>query len=84
MIMGARSRPYVSPSIELSDEQAVLEVVLEGLEKASISADLAIRLWNETGAIRVCRREPLQGRTGKLLPLHSNRNSNVSRVGQRQ
>jgi len=63
----------VSPSVELSDEQAVIEAVLEGLEKASISADLAIRLWNQTGAIRVCRREPMHGRSGKLLPLHSNR-----------
>ena len=72
----------VSPSVELSDEQAVIDTVLKGLEKASICADLAIRLWNQTGAIRVCRSAPIQGRSGKLLPLHSNRRPSAVTPGQ--
>ena len=63
----------VSPSVRLADEHAVIAAVLEGLTKASISADLAVRLWNQTGAIRVRRVEPTIGARGKLQPLRSER-----------
>lgn len=61
----------VSPSVPIEDEQAVIDAVLRGLEKASISADLAVRLWNEAGSIRVRRAEPIVGSRGKVLPLRS-------------
>jgi hypothetical protein len=69
----------VSPSVELDSEQAVVEAVLQGLEKASISADLAVRLWNQAGAIRVRRDEPHIGQRGKLLPLRSDRRAAEAR-----
>jgi hypothetical protein len=60
----------VSPRVRLDDEQALIDAVLEGLEQASISADLAMRLWNQAGAIRVRRVEPTLGGSAKLHPLH--------------
>lgn len=60
----------VDPAVGPLDEGAVLATVLAALEKASISADLAMRLWNHTGAIRVVRAPPVVGARGKLLPLH--------------
>jgi len=63
----------VSPSVRLADESAVVAAVLEALQQASISADLAGRLWNQAGAIRVRRVEPALGATGKLHPLHFSR-----------
>ncbi|MDX1382582.1 MAG: hypothetical protein R3190_03005, partial [Thermoanaerobaculia bacterium] len=63
----------VSPAVGEIDEEALLGAVLAGLERASVSSDLAVRLWNQTGAIRVERAEPHHGGRGKLLPLHSTR-----------
>jgi hypothetical protein len=65
----------VSPSVGPVDEAALVAAVLAGLERASISADLAIRLWNQTGALRVARIEPTTGARGKLQPLRSERRS---------
>jgi hypothetical protein len=61
---------HVSPDVGEIDEAAVVATVLAGLEGASISADLAVRLWNQAGAIRVRRVRPVLGGRGKLLPLH--------------
>jgi hypothetical protein len=63
----------VSPSVGPLDDAALTAAVLEGLERASISADLAVRLWNQTGAFRVRRVEPVVGARGKLQPLRSER-----------
>jgi hypothetical protein len=63
----------VSPRVQLASEQELLAAVLEGLERASISADLAVRLWNQTGAIRVRRAEPDVGPRGKVALLRSER-----------
>jgi hypothetical protein len=63
----------VSPSVPIEDESAVIEVLLDGLREASISADLALRLWNQTGAIRIERVEPPMTSRGKLFPLQSTR-----------
>jgi hypothetical protein len=68
----------VSPSVGALDEGAVLATVLAALEQASISADLAMRLWNHTGAIRVVRDAPIVGARGKLLPLHLGRRGTSS------
>jgi hypothetical protein len=59
-----------SPRLQIADEGAVVSAVLEGLRAASISADLAGRLWNQAGAIVVRREEPRLGGGGKLMPLH--------------
>jgi len=63
----------VSPTVQIDDESALISAVLEGLETASISADLAGRLWNHAGAIRVRRVEPVIGRRDKVLPLYRGR-----------
>lgn len=68
----------VSPAVGPLDEQAVLATMLAALAKASISADLAMRLWNHTGAIRIVRAQPLVGARGKLLPLHLGRHASRS------
>jgi hypothetical protein len=59
-----------SPRLQIADEADVVRAVLEGLRAASISADLAGRLWNQAGAIVVRREEPRLGSGGKLMPLH--------------
>jgi hypothetical protein len=59
----------VSPAVGAVDEREVLAAVLAALERASISADLAMRLWNHTGAIRVVRAAPILGARGKQQPL---------------
>jgi hypothetical protein len=59
-----------SPRLDLPDEAALIGAVLEGLRSTSISADLAGRLWNQSGAIVVRREEPRVGGGGKLMPLH--------------
>jgi hypothetical protein len=68
----------VSPSVGPLDEGAVLATVLTALERASISADLAVRLWNHTGAIRIVRAAPIVGARGKLLPLHLGRRARAT------
>jgi len=70
---------HVSPSVDLDDERQVVEAVLAGLESASISADLAVRLWNQAGAIGVRRVAPIVGGRGKLLPLHLAKRSEANR-----
>ena len=60
---------HVSPKIDLDDEQQLIQTVLSGLEKGSISADLAGRLWNQAGAMQVRRVQPILGGRGKLMPL---------------
>jgi hypothetical protein len=61
---------HVSPAVGEVDEAAVVATVLDGLARASLSADLAARLWNQAGAIGVRRVAPVLGGRGKLLPLH--------------
>ena len=61
---------HVSPELGAIDEAAVVATVLGSLERASISADLAVRLWNQADAIGVRRVAPMLGGRGKLLPLH--------------
>jgi len=59
----------VGPAVGPVDEGEVLAVVRAALERASISADLAARLWNHTGTLRVVRAAPVVGARGKQQPL---------------
>jgi hypothetical protein len=63
----------VSPWLEIDDEAALVAALRDGLGRASISADLAVRLWNHAGAIRVERREPPMSVRAKLFPIQSRR-----------
>jgi len=60
---------HIAPAVGAVDEAAVVATVLAGLTRASVSADLAGRLWNQAGAIGVRRVAPVLGGRGKLLPL---------------
>ena len=58
----------VSPRVEIPDEQAVVEVVLDEAARGSARA-----LWKQAGTVRVQRREPIWTERGKLMPLHLDR-----------
>jgi hypothetical protein len=60
----------VHPRIEIGDDNEVIEVVLEALEKGSVSADSARAIWRQAGTLRIQRRVPISTARGKLLPLH--------------
>ena len=71
----------ISPSVAIADEDAVVAALREGLRRASISADLAFRLWNQSGAIRVDRVAPPMSVRGKLFPIQSSRREAAARRG---
>lgn len=60
----------VSPRIELVDDGAVIETVLEALGRSSPSADLARAVWSQAQTLKVKRIEPVSTARGKLMPLH--------------
>jgi hypothetical protein len=63
----------VSPQVELSSEQALLDVLLDGIGATSPAGDLARASWSAAGTLRVVRREPNWTGRGKLMPLHLSR-----------
>jgi hypothetical protein len=69
----------ISPSVAIADEAEVVAALRDGLRRASISADLACRLWSQAGAIRVARVEPPMSVRGKLFPIQSTRREAESR-----
>jgi hypothetical protein len=72
----------VSPRIEITDENEVIEVVLEALGRGSVAADLARAHWSQAGTFQVKRENPIWTSRGKLMPLHlahrSERSTNPS------
>jgi hypothetical protein len=60
----------VHPRIEIPDEEAVIDTVLESLRRSSVAADLAGAIWNHAGSLQVKREEPIWTARGKLMPLH--------------
>jgi hypothetical protein len=60
----------VSPRIEIADERAVIEAVLEALGRSSPAADLARAIWSQARTLTVKRMEPVSTARGKLMPLH--------------
>lgn len=68
----------VSPKIEIADEAAVIETVLDALGQSSVAADLARALWTQAKTLRVKRMEPIWTARGKLMPLHLARRSERS------
>jgi hypothetical protein len=65
----------VSPRIEIADEAAVVEAVLEALGRRSVAADLARAIWSQARTLRVKRVEPIWTVRGKLMPLYLARRS---------
>lgn len=60
----------ISPSVNIPDEDQVIQVVLESLQRSSVSADLARDLWSQASTFRIRRIEPIWTARGKLMPLH--------------
>ncbi len=60
----------VSPRVELQDEAAVVDMVLEELGRGGADAGISRTIWHQAGTLRVKRMEPVWTSRGKLLPLH--------------
>jgi hypothetical protein len=63
----------IHPRVTIPDENAVIEVILDELRQSSPMADAARTTWQNAGAIRVKRKEPVWTFSGKLLPLRIQR-----------
>ncbi|MGH9200444.1 MAG: hypothetical protein ACRD2A_04320, partial [Vicinamibacterales bacterium] len=60
----------ISPRVEINDEQAVVDYMLERLSESSSMADAARVPWQHARTIQIKRTEPVWTERGKLLPLH--------------
>ena len=60
----------VSPRVELQDEAAVVDAVLDELGRGEADAGMSRTIWRQAGTLRVRRMEPVWTSRGKLLPLH--------------
>jgi hypothetical protein len=73
----ARGRPrlvlVVSPRVGAVDEAAVAAAFLGEIGAHSGASRIASLLWREAGVLRVERRPPVAGPTGKVLHLHVDR-----------
>jgi hypothetical protein len=63
----------ISPRVEIEDESAVIDVMLNALRQSSSMADAARALWQHTQTIQIKRAEPVWTGRGKLMPLHIGR-----------
>jgi hypothetical protein len=63
----------VSPRVELRDETALIDLVLEELGSGEADAGISRTIWRQAGTLRVKRMEPVWTSRGKLLPLHMGR-----------
>ena len=60
----------ISPGVEIADEAAVIETILESLGQGNDAADIARAIWSQAGTLQVKRMEPIWTARGKLMPLH--------------
>lgn len=60
----------IDPKINIADETAVIQTVLEALGRSSVGADLARAHWSQAKTLRVKRMKPIWTSRGKLMPLH--------------
>ncbi len=63
----------IDPAVNISDERAVVETMLQALRASSAAADAARIIWQKADTIRVRRERPTTSSSGKLLPLHVKR-----------
>jgi hypothetical protein len=64
----------IHPNVPLSDESAVIQVVLQALRNSSPMGDSARSVWQHTHSLEIKRMVPILTGRGKLLPLHLTRN----------
>jgi hypothetical protein len=65
-----RIEVVVSPVVDVVDEQAVLEFVLQALPRLASSGSAMVEQWRQADTLRVVRREPYASGGRKILPLH--------------
>lgn len=65
----------IHPNVQIADESAVINVVLNALRNSSPMGDSARVVWQQTRALEIKRRVPILTGRGKLLPLHLARNT---------
>jgi len=63
----------ISPRVDITDEQRVIEVIHDAMRSSSSMADAALTTWQQTKTIQIKRMEPIPTARGKLLPLHIER-----------
>jgi len=63
----------VHPRLAITNEQAVIDVVLNALRQSSQMANVARAVWQQTQTIQIKRQEPILTERGKLMPLHIQR-----------
>jgi len=59
----------VAPGVTLPDEQAAVEMVLQGLLGIGVVGDTSRNIWRQAGTVRVRREPPRLTSRGKLMPL---------------
>ncbi len=70
----------INPTIEIADENAVIETVFAAMGESSIGADSARAIWRQAQALKVRRGYPVWTARGKLMPLHiANRIASLSK-----
>ncbi len=63
----------VSPQVDIVDETAVVQTVLQSMGESGVGADLMRAIWHQAGILRVRRSEPVWTDRGKLMPLRAKR-----------
>ncbi len=63
----------VNPSVEIADEDQVVNTVLEALRRSDTAANLARTIWSQAKTLQVRRSKPVWTRRGILMPLHLGR-----------
>jgi hypothetical protein len=67
----------IHPQVLISDDQAVINTVLNVLRHSSGMADAARSVWQKAETIRIKRAEPVWTARGKFMPLHLERNTKI-------
>jgi hypothetical protein len=60
----------INPGIEITDEHAVIEAVLNELRTSSRWTDAARIVWQQANSLQIKRAEPTWTARGKFMPLH--------------
>ena len=60
---------HVSPDVQIDDESALIDVVLDELDRTSVAAGMARAHWEAAGTFRVVRQEPQASSRGKQAML---------------
>jgi len=60
----------IDPSVQLADESAVIDTILESLKQSSPMADSAQKIWRQAETFQVRRQKPMWTGRGKLMSLH--------------